>query len=50
MAEWDTGYVTYDEGVYEAVQTRFDERVAGSAFADFAPGDDVLEAVQEAEE
>ena len=45
----DTGYVTYDEGVYEAVQTRFDERVAGSAFADFAPGDDVLEAVQEAE-
>lgn len=46
----DTGYVTYDAAIYEAVQTRFDERVAGSAFADFAPGDDVLEAVQEAEE
>ncbi|CAA9563349.1 MAG: Phosphate ABC transporter, periplasmic phosphate-binding protein PstS [uncultured Truepera sp.] len=46
----DTGYVTYDEGIYEAVQARFDERVTGSAFADFAPGDDVLEAVQEAEQ
>ena len=46
----DTGYVTYDEGIYEAVQARFDERVAGSAFTDFAPGDDVLEAVQEAEQ
>ena len=46
----DTGYVTYDDSIYEAVQARFDERVAGSAFADFAPGDDVLEAVQEAEE
>ncbi len=46
----DTGYVTYDDPIYEAVQGRFDERVAGSAFADFAPGDDVLEAVQEAEQ
>lgn len=46
----DTGYVTYDDAIYEAVQTRFDERVAGSAFADFAPGDNVLEAVQEAEQ
>lgn len=46
----DTGYVTYDASIYEAVQVRFDERVAGSAFADFAPGDDVLEAVQEAEQ
>lgn len=46
----DTGYVTYDDSIYEAVQTRFDERVTGSAFADFAPGDDVLEAVQEAEQ
>lgn len=46
----DTGYVTYDEGIYEAVQGRFDERIAGSAFGDFAPGDSVLEAVQEAEE
>ncbi len=46
----DTGYVTYDESIYEAVQARFDERVTGSAFADFAPGDDVLGAVQEAEQ
>ena len=45
----DTGYVTYDDSIYEAVQTRFNERVTGSAFDDFEPGDDVLEAVQEAE-
>lgn len=46
----DTGYVTYDDSIYEAVQARFDERVTGSAFADFKPGDSVLEAVQEAEQ
>ena len=45
----DTGYVTYGDDIYEAVQTRFNERVTGSAFDDFEPGDDVLEAVQEAE-
>ena len=45
----DTGYVTYGDDIYEAVQTRFDERVTGSAFDDFEPGDDVLEAVREAE-
>ena len=46
----DTGYVTYDEGIYEAVQQRFADRVTGSAFGDFAPGDSVLEFVQQAEE
>ncbi len=45
----DTGYVTYGDDIYEAVQTRFNDRVTGSAFDDFEPGDDVLEAVQEAE-
>lgn len=45
----DTGYVTYGDDIYEAVQTRFNDRVTGSAFADFEPGDNVLEAVQEAE-
>ena len=45
----DTGYVTYGDDIYEAVQTRFNERVTGSAFDDFEPGDDVLEAVREAE-
>lgn len=46
----DTGYVAYDDGIYEAVQARFDEGVTGSAFDDFAPGDSVIEAVQEAEQ
>jgi phosphate transport system substrate-binding protein len=46
----DTGYVVYPEEIYEAVQARFDERVTGSAFGDFNPGDSVLEAVQEAEQ
>ena len=45
----DTGYVSYDDAVYEAVQGRFDDRVTGSAFADFQPGDNVIEAVQSAE-
>ncbi len=45
----DTGYVSYDDAVYKAVQGRFDDRVTGSAFADFQPGDDVIEAVQSAE-
>lgn len=46
----DTGYVTYPEEIYEAVQGRFADRVTGSAFADFKPGDSVLEFVQQAEE
>lgn len=45
----DTGYVTYSDEIYEAIQERFNNRVTGSAFADFQPGDNVLEAVQEAE-
>ena len=46
----DTGYVSYDDAIVEAVQQRFDDRVTGSAFADFAPGDSVIEAVQKAEQ
>ena len=45
----DTGYVTYGDDIYGAVQERFTARTPGSAFADFAPGDDVLQTVQEAE-
>jgi len=45
----DTGYVVYSDEIYEAIQARFENRVTGSAFADFQPGDNVLEAVQEAE-
>ena len=45
----DTGYVTYGDDIYPAVQERFAARTPGSAFADFAPGDNVLETVQEAE-
>jgi phosphate transport system substrate-binding protein len=46
----DTGYATYGEDIYAAVQTRYDNRVTGSAFLDFAPGDSVLEAVAGAEQ
>lgn len=45
----DTGYVTYGDDIYPAVQERFTARTAGSAFGDFAPGDNVLETVQESE-
>lgn len=46
----DTGYVTYDDDIYDAVTKRFDDRVTGSAFLDFKPGDSVLEFVKKAEE
>lgn len=46
----DTGYATYGEDIYAAVQERYDNRVTGSAFLDFAPGDSVLEAVGSATE
>jgi phosphate transport system substrate-binding protein len=46
----DTGYATYGEDIYGAVQVRYDNRVTGSAFLDFAPGDSVLEAVESAEQ
>ena len=45
----ETGYVPYPDDVYRSVQERFDERIAGSAFQQFEPGDDVLEAVRQRE-
>lgn len=42
----DTGYATYADDIYEAVAQRFADRVTGSAFLDFEPGDSVLEAVR----
>lgn len=42
----DTGYATYAQEIYEATIERFENRVTGSAFLDFAPGDSVLEAVR----
>ncbi len=45
----ETGYVPYPDDVYRAVQERFDERVSGSSFQEFEPGDDVLEAVRRRE-
>lgn len=42
----DTGYATYADDIYAAVAQRFDDRVTGSAFLDFEPGDSVLEAVR----
>lgn len=45
----ETGYLVYPEEIYEAVQARLTDRITGSAFQDFEPGDNVLEAVQSAE-
>ena len=42
----DTGYATYADDVYAATLERFEDRVTGSAFLDFEPGDSVLEAVR----
>lgn len=42
-----TGYVTYADEVYAAIQERWESRVTGSAFQDFAPGDDVLSTIRE---
>lgn len=45
----ETGYVPYSDDVYRAVLERFEERVTGSAFQQFAPGDNVLDAVRRRE-
>jgi len=42
----DTGYATYADDVYAATLQRFEDRVTGSAFLDFQPGDSVLDAVR----
>lgn len=42
----DTGYATYADDVYAATLERFEDRVTGSAFLDFQPGDSVLDAVR----
>ncbi|HZJ10369.1 MAG TPA: PstS family phosphate ABC transporter substrate-binding protein [Trueperaceae bacterium] len=43
----DTGYATYAQDIYDAVAERFANRVTGSAFLDFQPGDSVLDAVRD---
>ena len=43
----DTGYVLLSEEAYSAAQERFDNRVTGSAFMDFQPGDDIVTTIQE---
>ncbi len=45
----DTGYATYGQDVYDAVMQRFENRVTGTAFGDFEPGDSVLDAVRGAQ-
>lgn len=45
----DTGYATYAPETYEAVAERLANRVTGSSFVDFEPGDSVIDAVREAE-
>ena len=42
----ETGYVAYADDVYAAVAARFAARRTGSAFADFQPGDSVLDALE----
>ncbi len=41
-----SGYVAYPDQVYEAATARLANRVTGSAFQDFEPGDSVLGAVR----
>ena len=43
----DTGYVALSDATYAMALTRFEQRVAGSAFIDFEPGASVLETVSE---
>ncbi|MDZ7708115.1 MAG: PstS family phosphate ABC transporter substrate-binding protein [Trueperaceae bacterium] len=45
----ETGYLVYDDAVYEAILERFDNRVTGTAFLDFQPGDSVVDAVRSVE-
>ncbi len=43
----ETGYLVYPDAVYEAAMERVNERVAGTVFADFHPGDSVLDALRQ---
>ena len=42
----ETGYLVYPEAVRTAAMARVDERVPGTVFATFEPGDSVLEALE----
>lgn len=41
-----TGYLVYPDAIYEAAVARVNDRVPGSVFGDFQPGDSVLDALQ----
>lgn len=43
----ETGYLVYPDEIYEAAIARVNERVPGTVFATFEPGDSVLEALQQ---
>ncbi len=43
----ETGYLVYPDEIYEAAKHRVDDRVPGSVFGDFEPGDSVLEALRQ---
>jgi phosphate transport system substrate-binding protein len=43
----ETGYLVYPDAIYEAAMQRVEERVPGSVFGDFEPGDNVLEALRQ---
>lgn len=43
----ETGYLVYPDAIYEAAIERVNERVPGTVFATFQPGDSVLDALQQ---
>jgi len=43
----ETGYLVYPDAIYEAAIARVTERVPGTVFATFQPGDSVLDALQQ---
>lgn len=45
----DTGYAAYGDDIYQAALERFKSRRVGTSFAEFKPGDNVLDTVKAAE-
>ncbi len=43
----ETGYLVYPDEIYEAAMHRVEDRIPGSVFGDFEPGDSVLEALRQ---
>ncbi|MFN2322535.1 MAG: PstS family phosphate ABC transporter substrate-binding protein [Trueperaceae bacterium] len=43
----ETGYLVYPDAIYAAARERLDERVPGTVFLSFEPGDSVLDALRQ---